>query len=176
MGTGIILSSKFGPPKVAIGVPIRVDGYLGYWGLGGELRIPTFSPFVPEDGYQFLVFPVTIAAGPRLRVGHAASLFSLTFGVNGALEMGRGSFLPGDTDRFGWDKSEVLKRVWMTNGLFYGSIAVGLKIHTDFYAFLAGDGGIRIPEKTFVIDETSSVTFKPSPLANIAMGVEVRLP
>jgi hypothetical protein len=35
-------------------VPVRIDGYLGSWGFGGEVRLPVYSGFQKVDGYQSL--------------------------------------------------------------------------------------------------------------------------
>ncbi len=176
LGTGYALQTTPKPFVLRSALPFRIDGYFGSWGVGGEFWLPIYSGFQEVDDYQFLLNPMVLSAGPRFRFGHADSRFSLALGISGALEMGRGAFYPGDTKRLDSIETEELKSVWVTNALAFGSASAGVKIHHDFYAVLNLAGGIRIPEKTFVIDEQSTVTFLVQPVIDLALGVEVRLP
>jgi hypothetical protein len=175
LASGALVSTDFrAPPRLE--VPFRMDGYLGSFGMGLEFRYTAYAPFIPVDGYNFYVQPITIVTGPRVRLGHSLSLFSFSTGLSGGIEMGRGHFFDGDVERLGSRTAEALKKVYMINGVVFARGVGGVRIHRDFYAFISGDFGVRIPEKRFSIDDDTDVTFETHVFSNVALGVEVRIP
>lgn len=184
--------TKFAPPPVALGsglafsinadgrvpqvqIPIKMDGYFGYFGMGLDLRYSVWSGLIDSDQANILFQPIAVTAGPRVRFGHRSAPFTGQLGVNGGVELGDGVFLQTDADRL-YEADEVLDRRFLALPVVYGSFGVGLRIFEDFYGIALGDLGVRFPPKSIELPDDATLHLQPSGIIRGALGVEVRLP
>ena len=175
-GTGASVSMDIKPFAPRVQMFWKLDGYLGNFGLGLDIRRALISGIAEFEDANMIFQPWVFAAGPRFRLGRATSLVSLSGGVSAGVEWGRALFLRPSSSRFSFDSEDVIGVDWLTRSLVYTTAGAALRLHQNFYAIGQGEGGVRFPQREVALDGGKTVSFEPSVFINLLLGVEVRGP